>query len=337
MATKTIVRRLCSNCEKETDLEILTKEELINVRREPINVEIQYCKCSQCGDEVIDPSLNVDPFHLAYEEYRRRHGFLRPEEITEWRKTHSITEGELAKLIGIGTATLSRYENGSLQNESHERLLRLIMQPSNLLNLVESSEGVFTANKKERLVQVLKESQADLHSVDNAIMINFGNYSPKEFSGYRELSLPKLYNTILFFCKPGVLKTKLNKLLFYADFKHFKEYALSITGAEYAHVPFGPAPDNYEMYYASLNSQKAVDFIEHPYPSGYVGEIIKTVKEPDLSLFSPSEVRVMASVMEDFTNYDASEITEFSHKELGYQETNNGDLISYKYAVNLNY
>jgi uncharacterized phage-associated protein len=133
------------------------------------------------------------------------------------------------------------------------------------------------------------------------------------------------------------LKTKLNKLLFYADFKHLKEYTLSITGAEYAHVPFGPAPDNYEIYYASLNSQKAIEFIEQPYPAGYVGEIIKAIKEADLSLFSPSELRIMASVMEDFTKYSAGEITEFSHKELGYQETNNGDLISYKYAVKLNY
>ena len=337
MATETIVPRLCSNCGKETDLEVLTKEEAINVRKEPINVEIQYCKCSRCGDEVIDPALNVDPLLLAYEEYRRRHGFLRPEEMTDWRKAHHLTQSELAKLIGIGTATLSRYENGSLQDDSHERLLRLIMQPSNLLNLVETSEGVFTAIKKERLVQALKESQTDLYSVDSAIMINFGNYSPNEFSGYRELSLPKLYNAILFLCKPGVLKTKLNKLLFYADFKHFKEYALSITGAEYAHVPFGPAPDNYEMYYASLNSQKAIEFIEQPYPSGYVGEIIKATRESDLSLFSPSELRVMASVMDDFASYNASDIAEFSHKELGYQKTSDGDLISYKYAVNLNY
>ena len=328
---------LCSNCGKEADLELLNKEVVINVRKEPIKVEIQYCKCSHCGDEVLDPSLGVDPFHLAYEEFRRRHGFLRPEEITRWRKAHHLTQGELAKLIGVGTATLSRYENGSLQDESHERLLRLIMQPASLLSLIEDSEGIFTESKKVRLIRALRESQTDFYSIDNAIVINFGSYEPDEFSGYKQLDLAKLYNAILFFCKAGVFKTKLNKLLFYADFKHFKEYTFSITGAEYAHVPFGPAPDNYEMYYASLNSQKAIEFIEQPYPSGYVGEIIKATKEPDLSLFSASELRIMASVIEDFDKYNAGQITEFSHKELGYQETTDGALISYKYAAKLNY
>jgi len=337
MVIKTIVSGLCSNCGKKVDLELYTKEEIINVRKESIKVEIQYCKCSQCGDEVLDPSLNVDPFDLAYEEYRRRHGFLRSEEITSWRKANHLTQAELAKLIRIGIATLSRYENGSLQDESHEGLLRLIMKPANLLSLIASSEGIFTEDKKERLVQTLKESQTDLYSVDSAIMINFGSYEPNEFSGYKQLDLTKLYNIIFYFCKDGVPKTKLNKLLFYADFKHFKEYALSITGAEYAHIPFGPAPDNYEMYYASLNSQKSIEFIEQPYSSGYVGEIIKATKEPDLNLFSPSELRIIASVVEDFTEYTANGITDFSHKELGYQETNNGDLISYKYAAELNY
>ena len=70
------------------------------------------------------------------------------------------------------------------------------------------------------------------------------------------LGLAKLFNAILFFCKGRVLKTKLNKLLFYADFKHFKEYAVSITGARYARIPFGPAPDKYAFYFATLLESK---------------------------------------------------------------------------------
>jgi len=337
MATKTAVHGLCSNCGKETDLELLAREEIINVRKEPIKIKIEYCKCSKCGDEILDPYLNVDPFRLAYEEYRRKHGFLQPDELTRWRKAYHLTQGELAKLIGIGTATLSRYENGSLQDESHEKLLRLIMQPLNFLSLVEDSENILAPSKKEKLVHSLKETQTEMYSVDGVIMINFGNYEPSEFSGYKKLDLVKLYNTMLFFAKPGVLKTKLNKLLFYADFKYFKEYALSITGAQYAHIPFGPAPDNYEIYYASLHSQRAIESIEQPYSSGYVGEIIKAIKEPELNLFSPSELRIMASVSEDFANFGAGEITEFSHKELGYTETSNGEIISYMFALQLNY
>jgi putative zinc finger/helix-turn-helix YgiT family protein len=323
-------------------LELVTKEEVIRVRNKPIKIELQYLRCVECGDEAFDPSLNVDPFSLAYRKYRKEYGFLQPEEIREWRKANKLTQGELAKLLGVGGATISRYENGALQDPSHEKLLRLAMNPSNLLQLVEQSEGVFTESKKRRLIEGLQQVQAGENSIDSTIMVSLGNYEPNEYSGYRRLHLEKLYSAILFFCKEGVLKTKLNKLLFYADFKHYKGYAISITGARYAHIPFGPAPDNYEIYYGALSSQKAIQFIEEIYPAKrggepVVGEIIKAVKKPDLSLFAASELRIMASVQEDFEKYNAREITDLSHKEVGYQETEDGGTISYDYAKKLNY
>jgi uncharacterized phage-associated protein len=61
------------------------------------------------------------------------------------------------------------------------------------------------------------------------------------------------------------------------------------------------------------------------------------VKKPDLSLFAASELRIMASVQEDFEKYNAREITDFSHKEAGYQETEDGGTISYDYANKLSY
>ena len=216
------------------------------------------------------------------------------------------------------------------------------MNPSNLLQLIEESEGVFTESKKRKLVEGLRQVEAGGHSIDSTIMVSFGNYEPNEYSGYRKLDLEKLYSAILFFSKKGVSKTKLNKLLFYADFKHYKEYAISITGARYAHVPFGPAPDNYEIYYGALSSQKGIAFIEEIYPARrggepVVGEIIKAAKKPGLSLFAASELRIMASVQEDFEKYNAREITDFSHKEVGYRETENGDTISYNYAKQLSH
>ncbi|NIO19633.1 MAG: DUF4065 domain-containing protein, partial [Candidatus Aenigmarchaeota archaeon] len=46
--------------------------------------------------------------------------------------------------------------------------------------------------------------------------------------------------------------TVLNKLLFYADFKHCKEYTVSISGSRYARLPYGPVPDNWAHYLAFL-------------------------------------------------------------------------------------
>ncbi len=335
--TVSAIRNLCTNCEKETKFERLVKKETFTVRGKPITVNVEYNRCKECGDVILNPAANHDPFELAYREYRQKHALLQPEEISTWRKAHHLTQGEFAKLLGIGVATLNRYENGALQNESHEKLLRLSMESSNLLRLIEKSEGVFTEARKKKLLETLRESEEISSSLDNTIMINFGGTEKDSLNGFRKLDLVKLYNVVLFFSRDGVLKSKLNKLLFYADFKHFKEYTLSITGLRYAHLPYGPVPDNYAMYYATMFSKGLVEFMEEPYPNGYVGELIKAIKEPDLNIFSPSELRIMASVMEDFKRYTATQIQDMSHEERGYQQTIDGEIISYTYANDLSY
>lgn len=326
---------LCSNCENETDFEIVTKEEVIPVKKEPIKLDVQYIRCNKCGDEFFDPKQNNDPFISAYRLYREKKALLQPEEIKAWRKKYKLTQKETANLLGMGLATISRYENGSLQEESHDKLIRLAMDPANLVRLIDNTDESLSQARKEQLRKVVVETEDNFHSLDNSILANLGNYEPNELSGYKRFNLEKLYNAILFFCRKEVFLTKLNKLLFYADFKYFKEYTLSITGARYAHIPFGPAPDNYQIYLGALNSKKQIEVIEDIDKTG--GEIIKATKEPDLSLFSASELRILASVDEDFEGSSATDMTNMSHNEVAYQQTINGEIIPYHYAGQLSY
>ena len=330
-------RAYCMNCQCETPLERFTRSEDLIVRGEPIMVEVEYHKCGKCGDEVLNPSSEVDPFDFAYREYRRHHSLLQPEEIRDWRRSLDLTQRELAKLLGLGIATINRYEKGALQGEAHEKMIRMAMEPSNLMRLIQTSEGVLTEDRKRRILEILKEFEAGWRSIDNVIMVHLGSYDPSELNGYMGLHLQKLYNAILFFAKDGVLKSKLNKLLFYGDFKYFKEYTLSITGLEYVHLPYGPVPNNYAMYYASLFSRGAVEFVEETYPTGYVGEVIKSAKEPDLNVFSAGELRVLASVKEYFQSHTAKQMTDFSHREKAYLQTSNREIVSYRYASQLNF
>lgn len=333
--TKTIKTQYpCTNCDKETKFELVPKNESFDIRGEPITVNVEYMKCTNCGDEIYDPAINHDPFELAYQEYRRIHGYLQPTEITNWRKERGLTQTEVAAVLGTGVATVNRYENGSLQSESHENLLRLAMDSSNLLKLIEKSEGVFPEERKKKIVDTLRKSKEILCTFEDSIIINFGD-DENIFNGFQKLNLSKLFNAVLFFARDGgVFKSKLNKLLFYSDFKHFKEYTLSITGLKYAHLPYGPVPDNYAIYYATMASKDLIKFIEEPF-NNYIGEKIISSREPDLNVFSASELRVLASVSERCKEYTAAKIQELSHEETGYQQTSDGEIISYEYAGKL--
>jgi putative zinc finger/helix-turn-helix YgiT family protein len=328
------MKGFCPNCEIVNELEFVELKEEIKIRGETINVQSKKLKCLECENTFDDPKAGEDSLDKAYREYRLRQGMLQPEEIREFRRKYGLTQLELSKLLGWGIVTLSRYENGALQDEAHERSLRLIMEPSNLLHLLGTASNLgIWEDKKKRLIAELEAFLEESHSFERICEERFSKYELDELSGFQKFNISKLFNSILFFCRDGLTKTKLNKLLFYSDFKHFKEYTLSITGVRYARLPFGPVPDNYDYYFATLiHEEKAIRVDEVIYSENASGEVFYSERMPDLSIFSDSELKILASIKEHFKDFSAKMISDFSHQERGYKETPTGRLISYDYA-----
>jgi len=68
-----------------------------------------------------------------------------------------------------------------------------------------------------------------------------GEKRPGILNGYKAPNLTRINNMILFFSeKAKPFKTKLNKLLFYADFLHFKRTCFSISGLTYQAIKKAP-------------------------------------------------------------------------------------------------
>jgi transcriptional regulator with XRE-family HTH domain len=261
---------------------------------------------------------------------------LQPEDIRKLRNQRGLTQKEFSDLLGIGIATLNRYENGALQNEAHDRSIRLAMEPRNLLNLLSSNQGTVSDSKKQKIINQLSEETA-LSFLEITKDI-FGNYKADLFSGFKMLELEKFFEAIKFFCyQDRVFKTKLMKLLFYADFGHFKKYAVSITGSRYAHLPYGPVPDQFERWLVSLILDDEGVQKEEDWNLDYPGEVYISNTSLDPSIFLPSELRILASVKEVFKDYSAKKISDISHKEKGYQETENSQLIPYSYAAQISF
>ncbi len=326
----------CPNCEKELPLEIVRKVEEFNVRGEVIVVEVEYYQCQECGEEFENSKSAIDPYEIAYREYRARKGLLQPEEIREFRIKRGLTQKEFSELIGIGIATLNRYENGALQSEAHDRVIKLVMDPRNFLNLISNSQGILSDSKRQKIMsQLTEETEVSWLEITKDV---FGNYNADIYSGYKKLELGKFFEAIKFFCfQDRIFKTKLMKLLFYADFGHFKKYSVSITGARYARLPYGPVPDQFERWLAALVLDDEGIRKEEDWNYDYPGEVYVSNTSPALSIFSPSELRVLATVKEVFRDFGAKKISDISHNEKGYQDTETAHLISYGYASQLSF
>jgi putative zinc finger/helix-turn-helix YgiT family protein len=328
---------ICPNCEKVTALEELNREEEFIIRGESIKIDVHLYKCLECGEEFEEPGLPFDPIAEAYREYRHQKGMLQPEQIRDFRRKYGLTQSELSSLLSWGGATLSRYENDALQTEAHDQILKLVIHPGNFLQLLKSKPDMLAPKKRQELLDKLKIEAKSGYPLLEACEDVFGSYDPDIYSGYKSLDLAKFFNAILFFCsEDGIPKTKLNKLLFYADFMHFKDYSVSITGARYARLPFGPVPDNYNSFYATLiDERKAIRVEERPFID-YMGEFFVAQMKPDLSIFTTSELKVLATVKEFFASYNATKISEQSHQEKGYLEIENAHLIPYSFAEQMN-
>jgi YgiT-type zinc finger domain-containing protein len=69
---KESMKDFCPFCEKETELSHIQAVEEIQIKGESIPVEVDYFRCTECGEEFDNPDPTYDSLALAYQEYRNR-------------------------------------------------------------------------------------------------------------------------------------------------------------------------------------------------------------------------------------------------------------------------
>lgn len=125
---------------------------------------------------------------------------------------------------------------------------------------------------------------------------------------------------------PGFGATKLNKILYFADFLAFERLGQPITGAEYFKLPNGPAPRALLPIRQELIVSRELALKERPIVD-HVQERTVALRAPDLSVFSAAEIALVDAVIEEFTGASAAEVVAESHKRsvgwllVGEQET----------------
>ena len=150
---------------------------------------------------------------------------------------------------------LFRYENGALQTEAHDKAFRLAMEPHNLLRLLEQApQGAVDEEKRTRIAQSLRAMEEETFSLERIYNERFGRYEADEFSGYRKLDLERLLNGIIYFCKGGVLKTKLNKLSVLRRLQTFQRVCGIHNGRSLCTAPFRPRARPLRTLFRHLDS-----------------------------------------------------------------------------------
>lgn len=332
------MKKYCEECGREVETKIITKKEVYTVLGEDIEVQAQVLVCADCNEEFYCEELDNATLVNAYNEYRKRHKLLLPDEIKQIRELYGLSQRSFSKLLNWGDKTIHRYENGSIQDKAHNTLLLFLRNPKNMKAYLEENETSQDEKQLSKLQEIIDTLLVETEKEDkNKFFDLYVSSEPSIENGFKSFDYEKFSAMVVFFAskREELLKTKLMKLLNYADMIFYKENSVSISGLKYAHLPYGPVPEKFDLLLGKIEDDK-IAHIEVTFDGKY--ERHKVLPDSDLldGVLTDSELDVLERVYKKFEHFGSVEISNYSHKEEGYRLTSPGEIISYNFASTMN-
>lgn len=332
------MRKYCYACEEESEYRIVSKAEKFPVRGESIEVDSKVCICSTCGEEIFCKELDYENLEKVYAVYRGKHGLLSPNDIRTIRERYGLSQRGLSRVLGWGDITMHRYESGALPDRVHSDLLKMISSPEGMLKYLEQNRDLVPNGEAESVRQSIGPSKKsfDLKSrFKHVFEVSQGEAGQTIHTGYKLFDMERLKNMVLYLAEDSVWKTKLNKLLWYADFLAYRRHACSLSGLAYQRYTHGPMPFHANSMLDALSDEDVIELEETSFSNGTEGTQIRPIKVTDLSAFTEREVDVLKFVRDFFHNYSSGAISDYSHKEKAWLEVPQSEVIPYGYALEL--
>jgi putative zinc finger/helix-turn-helix YgiT family protein len=128
MAKKRPNSMKCFECEKGNLIHRRAQVEG-EVRSEQFVVESAALVCDRCGYQAMEGADLPEHLRRLADAYRRAHRLLTSEEIRSRRGLLRMTQKVFAAYLGVGEASIKRWELGAVQDESMDRYIRLKTDP----------------------------------------------------------------------------------------------------------------------------------------------------------------------------------------------------------------
>lgn len=236
--------------------------------------------------------------------------------IMELRKAKGLSQEELAKDIGISRSSLVQIEQGNRYVDVMElHKLSILLG----FSLDEFLAKDFNLLKKEDV----KEANLRKEKIEERIAVP-------------EMNVSKFKNVLLYILekcagKPNIGETVLYKLLYFSDFNYYELYEEHLSGACYRKLPFGPVPKRFETIVNNMIEKGELKKIKTDYYGKTQTRYIPLTK-PDLTKFKASEKEVLDKVIEQMSDWSAATISNYSHNDMPWKASKEGEEISYELA-----
>ena len=235
--------------------------------------------------------------------------------VAELRKIKGLSQEELAKTIKSSRPSLAQIELG---NRSVDVL------------------------ELQKLSQVLGFSLDDFMATDFSVTqeptVEYEKKSTKmmERSSVPKLLINKFKNVLLYILercagKPNVGETVLYKLLYFSDFNYYELYEEQLTGAKYRKLPYGPVPQKLDSIIKQMIDDGYLQRVKTAY-QGYPQTRYLPLIKANLTELLASEKEVIDRVIEQMSDWSAAAISNYSHKDIPWIASKEGEEINYELA-----
>jgi len=233
--------------------------------------------------------------------------------IAEIRKLKGLSQEDLSISVRISRPSLTQIELGN--------------RSVNILELQRLS-GILGFSLDEFMSEDFMVSQ-DVQSIT-------GKKSKKteERISVPALQVDKFKNVLLYILercagKSNVGETVLYKLLYFSDFNYYELYEEQLTGATYRKLPFGPVPQKMDTIINQMIGNFQIQRVKTIY-HGYSQIRYLPLEKPDLTEFKASEKEIIDRVIEQMSDWSAAAISNYSHKDLPWLASKEGEEINYE-------
>ncbi len=162
--------------------------------------------------------------------------------------------------------------------------------------------------------------------------------SENKYNGFAKFSPARLQAMVIHLAHRGkkVFPTRLNKLLFYADFSYFALRGRSISGAEYTKLTHGPIFSGYQNLVNELERKRQIR-VTRIKSKGKFAQAFRSKKtySPSKSVLSSEELRFLDWVIATYDGLSTTELIAISHREMAYWNTHWKQPIDYHLAEHL--
>lgn len=341
MEANTLIRKIhmyCPICDKTHEVEEKKRNTTITIKGEEVAYEERFYFCANADEdenEFESGTMANENLLNARNAYRVKKGLLTSDEIVAIRESYGLSQVDLAKLLGWGEATISRYESKAIQDEAYDTMLRLVKDnPLQALEFLKKNSDKFTPMKKHEIRSKIVEkldSYGKEFLTRQALEGEYANFEePCDSNGFTTLDIDKIETMISYIAEQvsNLFKVKLMKMLWYSDVVSFIKNGCAMTGMVYRHEPMGALPIGHYslMNLENINIQEEAsynyDSIFHVYPS----------KNMDYGILNEDEKDTLDKVILKFKNYKAKDIVDYMHEERAYKETVADEIIQFSLA-----